>query len=527
MLPGIIFDITDDIAWSSYVELINYIEIMEQIEYKSYNELVNKINDIIDNFNSDRSKRLDTMPDEDIIDSTKKNTSNNKRESGLRAIRSQHFKTHQNMLSQSKIIFERSIIKFNTENESWQSLCIINYDKISTNTMRLILKYCNCTKNDLLEKFPNFKITQAHIDMLNIIKLIDEIEPDQTESFINITLDKGSFYRFANSCGMEQLKAIREPGSDENNWKMRKRMILLAESQSINPKEIDGIIDVIMRGLEFGITIINTSLPFVIQNIILDNLRTKNLGIVFASESMSMGINYALRSVIIKSPKNLIKINSGKLIQMGGRCGRRGKDTQAHVIYWNIENSYEAHHTFIKPILYPEHFIINDNNDTNKKEILAIQLGAIFKTLYFEEERKKSQANSYIFTNKTRIETDTITDDDLLEKSKCAKRSNNVKLNRTQYLEPSIKLLLEYMDYPSSESDLITNLICKIDADIILDSFSIDAYKKSRDINLLMHLVIELHNTFAMSINIEFLKFLETITHILQTCEYRLIKLAK
>ena len=38
MLPGIIFDISDDIAWKSYVDLINYIESMEQLEYKSYIE---------------------------------------------------------------------------------------------------------------------------------------------------------------------------------------------------------------------------------------------------------------------------------------------------------------------------------------------------------------------------------------------------------------------------------------------------------------------------------------------------------
>jgi len=319
---------------------------------------------------------------------------------------------------------------------------------------------------------------------------------------------------------MEQLKAIREPGSDENSWKMRKRMIILAEAQAIHPKEIDGIIDVIMRGLEFGITIINPSLPFVIQNIILDNLRTKNMGIVFASESMSMGINYALRSVIIKSPMGSININPGKLIQMGGRCGRRGKDNQAHVIYWGINNSHEAHHTFIEPVLYPEHFIINNKNNQQSKEELATQLGAIFVTLYFEEELKKSSI--IIPTNK--IIDD---DDEQNEKLRIKKRTIDIKLNRTQYLEPTIKILTKYMNYTELEIESITNIICKIDSNIILDSFSINSYMKSRDINLLMHLVIELHNTYAISINVDFLAFLETIVHILQTCEYRLIKLAK
>ena len=94
-------------------------------------------------------------------------------------------------------------------------------------------------------------------------------------------------------------------------------------------------------------------------------------------------------------------------------------------------------------------------------------------------------------------------------------------------MEPTIKILTKYMNYNDLEIESITNIICKIDSNIILDLFSIDSYMKSRDINLLMHLVIELHNTYAISINVEFLAFLETLVHILQTCEYRLIKLAK
>ena len=531
MLPGIIFDISDDIAWKSYVELINYTEMMEQLEYNSYNELIDKINSIIENFNTDRDKRLDTMPAEDILDSTKikKNTANNKRESGLRAISSQHFKTHQNLVSQSKNIFERSIIKFNTE--PWESLCIIPKDKISSNILRMITKACSCSKEDLFEKFPDFKITQVHVDMLAIMKSIEDIEPDQSEAFVRINTDKGSFYRFSNSsCGMDQLKAIREPGSDENNWKLRKRMIILANAQSIMAKDIDGIIDVIMRGLEFGITIINRSLPFVIQNIILDNLRTKNMGIVFASESMSMGINYALRSVIIKSPKDLIKINPCKLIQMGGRCGRRGKDDQAHVIYWGIQNSNEANTEFIEPIQFPDHFILNDQIETDTKENLAIKLGAIFQTLYFKEEKTKSEdlkkhekKMNHIKKHDKVVEIVIVDDEEIRIK----KRSIDIKLNRLQYLDPTIRILCIYLKYTDTETEFIVNLICKIDSDIILDSFSVDSYMKSRDINLLMHVIIELHNTYAMSTNTEFLNYLEKIVNILQTCEYRLIKLAK
>jgi hypothetical protein len=70
-------------------------------------------------------------------------------------------------------------------------------------------------------------------------------------------------------------------------------------------------------------------------------------------------------------------------------------------------------------------------------------------------------------------------------------------------------------------------MICKIDNGVIIDSYSINSYEKSRDINLLMHFIIELHNTFALSMYSNFLDYLENIVHILQGCEYKLIKLAK
>jgi len=119
---------------------------------------------------------------------------------------------------------------------------------------------------------------------------------------------------------------------------------------------------------------------------------------------------------------------------------------------------------------------------------------------------------------------ETIIDD---EENRIKKRSTDIKLNRSQYVEPTIKILSKYLNYTDKETETIVNLISKIDSDIVLDSFSTDSYMKSRDINLLMHLVIELHNTYAMSVNVEFLNYLEKVVNILQACEYRLIKLAK
>ena len=560
MTPTIIFDNDDDIAWKTYISLINYIELKESIDYAAYHELITKINQIIDHFNKEHETRTNAMPKEDNLDSSRLRDGqkgNGKREAGLRVIRAMRIKTYDNIISDGKTIIARSILQFNNTNII--SECEIKYSSIPKYILSKIINICNTTNDELIILYPTFRINKAHIDMLEIIKRFEDGEASQVDPICNINIDKGSFYRFTEySCGMEQLKAIREPGNDEDNWKLRKMMITLAESQYINPKDIDGIIDVIMRGLEFGITIINPSLPFVIQNIILENLRTKNMGIVIASESMSMGINYPLRSVVIKS-----SYLPWQYVQMGGRCGRRGKDNQAHVIYWNCINADKAHHSHIAPLTDINDFIINNSiiadeskfdNETSGSIVvnhvdLAVKLGIIYNTLYFVEDtntkkvtvpllstknggRVKVARHNFKAGNKTWSNNKSsnlpIEDHEVeRERKLCSSRQGNFQLSRSQYIEPIMDLLAGYIGFDKESIIEIVQMVSKIDANIIIESYLIDSFKKSRNINLIMHILIELHNSYALSNNIEFLTFIEHLIRILQVCEYRLIKLAK
>jgi len=539
MMPSIIFDMSDDIAWKTYVDLINYIETKESVDYSDYGEMIRRINIIINKFNKDRDERLSTLPENDNVNTSKireENKNNNRLESGLRSISKQRSKAFNDIINDATTVLINTIKKINLQNSD--SLCMVDKN-INKKIIQSICKFCDVSAIELYKAYPEFKINQVVIDMIEIIEHLQEIKSETPEAICQLNIDKGSYYRFSNSsCGMDQLKAIREPGSNEEFWKQRKTMISLAEAQHINPKDIDGIIDVIMKGLEYGIAIINPSLPFVIQNIILDNLRTKNLGVVIASESMTMGINYPLRSVIIKSNNEDITLNPCKMIQMAGRCGRRGKDTQAHVIYWGITNANESHQSYINPLIYPTDFIIeeigtstNENAGSiiNNYEKLAVQLGIIYKTLYFEEEKKikttithtnKLKGNLIITNNESNIE------EEQLEKQKCEKRKNEVKLLKSQYIGPIIKSLATYIGFNINEANELSDMICKIDNNIILESYSVESFKKSKDINLMNKMIIEMYNKYAASSNTDFLKFLENIHQILQICEYRLTKLA-
>lgn len=513
MIPTIVFESNDDNAWKTYINLIEYCTKNEEIDYKDYNEGLTVINNIITNYNTEYYKINSNILDNDIdISNKKKDITKNSNKSILYSILSKRNNCINKILVEYKTILKKSIINYNINNIESLSK-IIN---IKNDIMNSILDLLDCNKTNLYKKYPNFYIIQSHVDMFNILSQIENLNTNVPDILMLFEYSKGSFYKFGNSKSVELLKSIREPGSDEEKWKQRKRMILLAEAQNIKPKDIDNIIDVIINGLQFGLAIINPSLPFIIQNIILENLKNKESGIVFASESMSMGINYPLRSVIIKSMSGYERLLPGKMIQMSGRCGRRGKDNQAHVIFWGIENASESNHIYIPPIMYPEHFLI-DNIESlsgciiSNHEVIAIKLGEILLTKYFDNNM---------------IDIKKMNDLDNDKEYKLLHKKYHVsKINKDIYLEPIIECIGNYLNFKKTLIDELIILICKIENDIILESFFINSFEKSQNINLLVNLMIELYNYYASCSNIEFLNFIEDIVNIFQKCEYKLIKM--
>jgi hypothetical protein len=530
MIPSIVFDNTDDEAWRTYLNLIEYCDKSENKDYKDYNEGLNLINNIITSYNLEYYKINNNVSEDDNLDinsriKTKRggslNLKNNKctkRDSVLRSILNKRNNIIIKMITEYKIILKRSIISYN--NHNIESICkIIN---ISNTNIINILELFGTNRENLYKKFPNFYIIQAHIDMFEVLDRLNSLDRDIPDVLMLFEINRGSYYRFSKSSSIELLKAIREPGNNEENWKQRKRMISLAEAQNIKPKDIDSIIDVIMKGLQFGLAIINPSLPFVIQNIILENLKSKELGIVFASESMSMGINYPLRSVVIKSISGYERLLPGKMIQMSGRCGRRGKDDQAHVVFWGIENASESNHVYIPPIVFPEHFVIDDINTKSgciisDHEILAVKLGEILITKNFDDE--------ITIINNIKKDYDDYDNFDIKEFKLLEKKKSNNEIKRQIFLKPVIECITQHIEYTNDKIDDLASMICKIDEDIIIDSFFVNSFEKSQSINLLLNMMIELYNYYASCSNIDFLNFIEKIVNILQKCEYKLIKL--
>ena len=158
-------------------------------------------------------------------------------------------------------------------------------------------------------------------------------------------------------------------------------------------------------------------------------------------------------------------------------------------------------------------------------------------TSYFDKEKemiKKQKTRLSDMKNGGRVkasnhniktEKNDIYDD--MERKACEKRAENINIKRELFLNPVVRCLCSEIGFDEEISQQLSDMVCKIDEDIIMESYLVNSFERSQNINLLMNMIIEIHNFYAMSNYTDFLQFLERIANILQTCEYKLIKLGK
>ena len=110
--------------------------------------------------------------------------------------------------------------------------------------------------------------------------------------------------------------------------------------------------NLLLVGLEFGVALILPSIPFVAQYEMLRLLSKRSIKVIFTSQSMSMGVNYPVRSAIIRAPTGN-DIDVMMYMQMSGRAGRRRLDDRAFVVAWNVHNAATANLSTFPRIVLP------------------------------------------------------------------------------------------------------------------------------------------------------------------------------
>lgn len=204
--------------------------------------------------------------------------------------------------------------------------------------------------------------------------------------------DVHPFYRFNN------VGNISEFNMETNN-----EIVDILSRQGVNIQNDRGIVQLILKGMRFGVGLITSSIPLGFQleffkyiNI-KSKLNTLPIPILFCEYGMSMGVNFSLMSVCILR-NQLEEISSSEFKQIFGRPGRRGNLSEATPIVYtlNISNVFNINleetlnfdltdqkSSFFEPgqkldflskllVLYKIHrAIIEDRNETNINSIVS------------------------------------------------------------------------------------------------------------------------------------------------------------
>ncbi len=130
---------------------------------------------------------------------------------------------------------------------------------------------------------------------------------------------------------------MRINSDSQAEWSAINNLVALAEAEGLTAEQVRPIIQVTVRALQYGVALMMPSLPFVVTHTIRRYLNERRIPYVFSTHDMAMGINYGLRNVVILDTGTARgAVSPSLLVQMAGRAGRRGLDTDARIVYGNI-----------------------------------------------------------------------------------------------------------------------------------------------------------------------------------------------
>lgn len=358
----------------------------------------------------------------------------------------------------------------------------------------------------------------------------------------------GPFFRIGDRVReIDDIRSMLNPGKNPASWKLRKQMLALCEAERIRESETEPLFRLISQGLEYGIGIILPTMPFVVQYEMMRLLSKRVLRVVMASQSMGMGINMPIRSVIIALPEER-DIDVMTYLQMAGRGGRRRLDDRAYVIAWNVRNAPTAGIATLPRIALPEHgadrgTIITDALSVATQIDLAryslaggdpvtVALGMLSTNITGVEEFRMQQGPKrerkeeegplpYEFGEPGEEEERKVV--------KVVKGSRGkVTFDETGFIaavNSCLSPLAPILGLTPTEMLGITERIRGIAMGQISDEMRLDTYKWAEQFNVVKAALQELHTKFHRMENESFLHYISGVYEILHRSGYRLLRL--
>jgi replicative superfamily II helicase len=250
--------------------------------------------------------------------------------------------------------------------------------------------------------------------------------------------------------------------------------------EGISELDVKNILKLFSHSVDFGLALLHPNLPFAVQYYVLQLIKNKKLSCIFTSHSMSMGINYPLRSTIISSPSGISNYPLSLLLQMAGRCGRRGFDTIGHIILSGISNLSSLSSLSLSNLSTLSFPLPSSNGPlvSNTKSLLA----SLF-SVYLHHDWLPLFINS-LFSHMN--------------------------------LFPSLKFYS-----PLSISSIISNL----SKNIILDSYTSDSMTIYTILHLLKLTLQELQIKYHKTLLSDLLSVIQHLFHLIHKCQIKLIRL--
>ena len=294
----------------------------------------NKINSIIDSFNKDLKennksfvdlfnscKEKDLLPM--IVFHTEENTAKeifNMVDKELREKENKEYPFHYDILEKKREYYEKYI---EDRNEYSSKIKIKTKDAI-TEKREKMLDYDKNEKNKYIENMSRYYeqcISKCELD--NQIK--------------NLNKELNDFLRYPDFRMVDQyIKhkdfcfTSQEPMSG-SEIRYIKRQIKKTTGITIDYE--DPLFQLLKRGIGIYVDSNPDEYNWIVQKLMTE----KKLGIVISDKTLCMGIDLPIRSVCFTG-YNEPKFTREDYLQMSGRAGRRGKDTQGNIIFHNIDN---------------------------------------------------------------------------------------------------------------------------------------------------------------------------------------------
>jgi len=292
MLPALVFNLNDVAVLNIFKNMITHLEFMDSYYFPWYHKLWGEIQDKINVFTQNEEKLIEQIA------------------SGFKGSRGNPTKQIQDRLNQEKREFIKSF------------LATVQHKYVSEKNKALNNEIFTESEKQMIGLYLDSDYKYRHNTYLSNQLNSQEIVLPEFNQYGPISL----FSFHVTPLSVTEMRLIVKNLKDFLSSSVDKS---IAKEMTYE--------NIFVRGIERGIILYSKILPTPFQRIVQELITNKRAPICICDDSLAYGVNYPARTVVILGSKPEGEtISVLKAQQISGRSGRRGFDTQGHIIYCRV-----------------------------------------------------------------------------------------------------------------------------------------------------------------------------------------------